>query len=262
MICNFHGTYTIEDKKIFQLAQEKDLVRICDYLKTDIGKLNQAKIEVFDSREGKQNADPHHSISRASARFGDMTIYRYWIPSDDVHFPHETTHLVAHTWAKPYSWEVELDTWDNKKLRKNLEMVSTSFMQEGLAIAVDDIVFGRKLLEEGELKFIDDWCREQRGQMPKSLVGVINLDGFGSLPNRIVVPFSASFSKYLLQTFGVDKYREMYVALREINTPEENVEAIERIYQQQENELFGGWWATQGSNLEPDVYKTSALPLS
>jgi len=26
--------------------------------------------------------------------------------------------------------------------------------------------------------------------------------------------------------------------------------------------LFGGWWATQGSNLEPDVYKTSALPLS
>ncbi len=244
MICNFHGIYTFEDKNRFQLAQEEDLVRICD------------------SREGKQNADPNHSISRASARFGEMTIYRYWIPSDDVHFPHETTHLVAHTWTKPYSWEVELDTWDNEKLTKNLEMISTSFMQEGLAIAVDDIVFGRKLLEEGELKFIDDWCRGQKEQMPKSLVGVINLDGFGSLPNRIVVPFSASFSKYLLQTFGVDKYREMYVALREINTPEENVKSIERICQQQESDLFGGWWATQGSNLEPAGYKSAALPLS
>ncbi len=246
MVCNFYGIYIPEDKKRFQVAQENDLVKICDYLKTDVSKLKQAKIEVFDSREGKQSADPHHSISRASARFGETTIYRYWVPGDDIHFPHETTHLVAHTWTKPYSWEVELDTWDNKKIKKTLELVSTSFMQEGLAIAVDDIVFGRKLLEEGELKFIDDWCREQKEQMPKSLLGVINLAGFGSFPNKVVVPFSASFSKYLLQTFGVDKYKEMYVALREINTPEENVKSIERIYQQQENELFGGWSRSLG----------------
>lgn len=228
------------------MVQEEDLVKICDYLKTDIGKLNQAKIEVFDSREGKQNADPHHSISRASARSSQMTIYRFWLPSDDPHFPHETTHLVAHTWTKPYSWEVELDTWDNKKLTKKVVLVSTSFMQEGLAIAVDDVVFGRKLLEEGELKFIDDWCREQKGLMPKSLLGVINFAGFNSLPNKVVVPFDASFSKYLLQTFGVDKYKEMYVALREINTPGENVKSIERIYKQPESELFGGWSISLG----------------
>ncbi len=241
MICNFHGIYTFEDKKRFQLAQEEDLIRICDYLKTDTSKLNQAKIEVFDSREGKQNADPHHSISRASARFGDMTVYRYWIPEDDVHFPHETTHLVAHTWAKPYSWEVQLDTWDNKKLTKNLELVSTSFMQEGLAIAVDDIVFGRKLLEEGEIKSIDDWCREQKEQMPKNLAGVINLDGFGSLPNKVVVPFCASFSKYLLQTFGVEKFKEMYTALRETYPPVKNVKSVEKVCQQKDSELLNGW---------------------
>lgn len=241
MICNFHGQYISEDKRSFELAQEEDLIRICDYLKTDADKLSRAKIEVFDSREGKQDADPNHSISRASARSGLMTIYRVWLPGDDVHFPHETTHLVAHTWAEPYTWEVELDTWDNKKLKKTVESVSTSFMQEGLAIAVDDIVFGRELLEEGELKFIDDWCREQKEQMPKSLVGIINLDGFGSLPNKVVVPFSASFSKYLLQMFGMDKYKEMYIALRETNTPEENIKSIERVYQQKENELLKGW---------------------
>lgn len=246
MICNFHGVYTPEDKRRFQLAQEEDLVRISDYLKTDIRKLELAKIEVFDSREGKQNADPHHSISRASARSSQMTIYRFWPPNDDPHFPHETTHLVAYTWTVPYSWKVELDTWDNKKLTKNVELVSTSFMQEGLAIAVDDIVFGRKLLEEGELKFIDDWCRGQKEQMPKSLFGVINFAGFNSLSNKVVVPFDASFSKYLLQIFGVDKYKEMYVALKEINTPEENVKSIEKIYQRQERELFDGWSRSLG----------------
>lgn len=246
MICNFHGIYAPEDKKKFQLVQEEDLLKICDYLKTDIRKLEFAKIEVFDSREGKQNADPNHSISRASARFGNMTIYRYWIPDDDVHFPHETTHLVAHTWARPYEMEIELDTWDNKKIKKTLELVSTSFMQEGLAIAVDDIVFQRPLLEEGEHKLIDDWCRGQKEQMPTSLSGVINLAGFGSLSNKVVVPFSASFSKYLLQTFGIDRYKEMYIRLRETNTPEENVKSIEKVYQQQENELFGGWARSLG----------------
>lgn len=223
------------------MAQEADLIKICGYLQTNPGKLTRAKFEIFDSREGKQEADPNHSISRASARSSQMMIYRFWLPEEDPHFPHETTHLVAYTWGEPYSWEVELDTWDGKKLKKMVTSVSTSFMQEGLAIAVDDIVFGRELLEEGELKFIDDWCREQKEQMPKSLVGIINLDGFGSLPNKVVVPFSTSFSKYLLQMFGMDKYKEMYIALRETNTPEENIKSIERVYQQKENELLKGW---------------------
>ena len=61
------------------------------------------------------------------------------------------------------------------------------------------------------------------------------------MPNKVVVPFDASFSKYLLLTFGVDRYKEKYVALREINTPEENVKSIERIYQRQESELLAEW---------------------
>lgn len=218
--------------------------KICNYLQTDLNKLQQITFEIFDTREGKQDADPHHSVSRASARFGQMTIYRFWQNSDDPHFPHETTHLVAHTWSEPYLLKTKLDTWDNKKIKKTIEMVSTSFMQEGLAIAVDDIVFKRKLMEEGEPKYIDEWCREQLAQMPKSLTGVINLDGFGSLPNKVVVPFTSSFSKYLLVVFGVDKYKKMYIALKETFTPQENVEIIEKIYGQKEKELLSHWMAS------------------
>lgn len=240
MIYNFHGSYNPEDRRIFQKAQEDDLDRICKYFQTESGKLRMITFEVFDTREGKQIHDPHHSISRASARYKEMTIYRYWLYEEDPHFPHEITHLIAHTWAKPYLWEVELDTWDDRKINKTIEMVSTSFMQEGLAIAVDDIAFGRKLLEVGELNYIDDWCKNQLNLMPGSLSQVINIAGFGNFPNKIVVPFAASFSKFLLNS-GIDKYRQMYISLREIDSTEVNVTHIEKVYKKSEKELLNEW---------------------
>lgn len=241
MLFNFHGLYIDDDKNKFRLTQEEDLVKICSYLKTDKSKVVDIRFEVFDTREGKQTADPHHSISRASARFDEMTIYRVWTPNDDPHFPHEITHLVAHTWTKPYLLTEELDTAYGTRVKKTFEMVSTSFMQEGLAIAVDDIVFQRKLLEEGESKFIDDWCRGQLDKMPPTLKQIINLDGFDSIENKVVVPFAASVSKYLLQKFGVDQYKEMYVRLRETNSPLENTRVLEEIYQLPEKQILNHW---------------------
>lgn len=241
MIYKFHGSYTSEEKKLFESAQKEDLRKICEYLQTDLDKLKSIHFEIFDTREGKQDSDPHHSISRASARFGEMTIYRFWQPQEDPHFPHETTHLVAHAWAEPYILETELDTWDNKKIKKTIEMVSTSFMQEGLAIAVDDIVFKRKLLEEGQSKPIDQWCVEQLDQMPKNLTEVINLDGFGSYPNKVVVPFAASFSKFLLLAYGLEKYKNVYVILKETAAPKENVGKILTVYGQTANDLLDEW---------------------
>jgi len=241
MLFNFHGLYTDDDKNKFRLAQEEDLESICDYLKTDNSKVADIRFEVFDTREGKQAADPHHSISRASARFNEMALYRVWTPDDDPHFPHEITHLVAHTWTKPYVLTEELDTAYRTKVKKTFEMVSTSFMQEGLAIAVDDIVFQRKLLEEGESKFIDDWCLKQLAKMPSTLKQVINLDGFNSMENKIVVPFAASVSKYLLQNSGVGQYKEMYIRLMETASPLENIRILEEIYQLSERQIINQW---------------------
>jgi len=237
----FQGSYTDQNKQNFQFTQEDDLQKICRYLSTDINSASKITFKIFDSREGKQNADPHHSISRASARFKEMTIYRFWLPTDDPHYPHEITHLVAHIWSKPYKFTTELDTWDGKNITKSIKMVSTSFMQEGLAIAIDEIVFNHPLSEEGELNNIDDWCRQQIDQMPKNLTAVINLDGFNSFPNKIVVPFAASISKYLLLNFGLDKYKQMYVSLKETNKSIKNVQQIEAIYQISEKKLLNEW---------------------
>ena len=240
MFFNFNGSYSNKSKDLFKITQEKDLRKISSYLKTPMKDVKSIKFEVFDTREGKQNVDPHHSISRASARFNEMTVYRFWEPKDNPHYPHEMTHLIAHTWAKPYKWQVKLDTWDGKTILKIVEMVSTSFMQEGLAIAVDDIVFRRKLLEEGGHKLIDDWCREQVNNVP-AINDVVNFKGFSSFENKLVVPFSASLSKYLIQSFGLGKYKRMYVSLKETLSPGENTKTIESVYKLKEKELLDNW---------------------
>ncbi len=240
MIFHFDKNFDEKDRDLFKKAQEDDLKKICSYLQTDEKLLEKVRFEVFSTREGKQNADPNHSISRASARFEEMAIYRFWLPPEDPHFPHETTHLVAHTWTDPYLLKDELDTWDGKKITKTIEMVSTSFFQEGLAIAVDDIVFGRKLPEEGETKFIDDWCRDQIDKIPQ-LSQCINMEGFDSFENKLVVPFTASFSKYLLESFGVEIYKKMYISISETTSIKENINEIEKIYNMSENSLLQNW---------------------
>ncbi len=236
----FHGNYSEEEKNLFQDAQTEDLKRICEYLKVDFEEANKKiSFQIFDTREGKQELDPNHSISRASARYNEMTVYRVWIPSEDPHFPHEITHLVAHLWAKPYQLTDELDTAYGTKITKTFNMVSTSFMQEGLAVAVDDMVFGRKLTEESEDRFIDDWCREQISQMPESLK--IAIKEYDALPIKIIMPFTASFSKFLINSFGIEKYKEMYALLREDLSADENGKNIESVYNINMNELYNNW---------------------
>ena len=240
MKCVFRGIYQQVDQARFKMAQEEDLQEISKYLDSSQAITDKITYHVFDTREGKQNADPNHSISRASARTEEMAIYRFWTTSDDPHFPHEITHLIAHAWAEPYEWETDLDTWDNKVIRKTIKMVSTSFMQEGLAIAVDDIVFHRRLLENGELKFIDEWCQTQLDQIP-TLDKCVNMAGFNSLENKVVVPFSASLSKYLLRQFGLPRYKNMYIQIKETFTPQQNVAVIENVYQKDQLTLLTEW---------------------
>lgn len=237
----FQGTYTEEVKRRFMSIQERDVQKISRYLRTDPNSVTGIIYHVYDTREGKQQADPNHSISRASARYDDYAIYRYWKPEDDPSFPHELTHLVAHRWAEPYQFTTELDTADGTRITKTLPMVSTSFMQEGLAIAVDEILFIRMLNENGRENYVDMFCREVKEKLPTSLRDVINFAGFGSISNEIVVPFSASFSKYLLGEYGLEKYKKMYIGIKEIMPPEENVACIETIYGKNEHDLLGEW---------------------
>lgn len=125
IIPDFSGRYTEQEKNTFLSVQELDLKKLCFFLNTDVLLVSGINYHVFDTAEGKQSADPQHSISRASARFKEYAIYRFWKPPEDLHFPHEMTHLVAHRWAEPYELTTDLDTADGGKIVKTIDMVST-----------------------------------------------------------------------------------------------------------------------------------------
>jgi len=208
------------------------LAEVCKYLEFPVDKLPKISYKTYEDIDKKRAADPNHSGSRASARCDEMTIYRVWKPGDGENpsFPHEIVHLVAHLWSVPYRWNATLTAPDGSEFQKEIGMVSTSFMQEGLAIAVDDIVFGRELKEEGNLKLIDDWCREQIDLIRHiDLASVINFDGFCSVDNKLVVPFAASFSKFLLNKYGLGKYKTMYIGVKEVNSSRQNVDFFESV---------------------------------
>lgn len=242
---DFYFDYDIgsSDQYYFETIQKNDLGDICKYLNVPTSTFPKIKYKIFETIDKKRIEDPNHSGSRASARSDEKTIYRVWTPTDGENpsFPHEITHLVARTWSDPYKWTATLTAPDNSEYQKEIGMVSTSFMQEGLAIAVDDIAFGRKLKEEGEFKLIDDWCREQTDLIKNiDLALVINFDGFCSMENKLVVPFSASLSKFLLNKFGLDKYKQMYIGVKEIMSPEQNIEMFESVYGSY-RDLVAGW---------------------
>ncbi len=241
---DFHGEYSFEQQERFINIQEQDMQRLTKYLRTDPMHVAGITYHVYDTREAKHHADPQHSISRASARFDEYAIYRCWIPGEDPSFPHELTHLIAHRWGVPYQFTTTVDMANGASMTKTIGMLSTSFMQEGLALAVDEIFFQKRLHEAGKDRYVDDFCREYKEQMPTSLAQVINFEGFCSLPNEVVVPFTASFSKYLIGHYGIENYKVLYCQIQEVLSPQENIRLIENIYAVSEQELLNGWRET------------------
>lgn len=239
----FHGEYTEEERMSFSEAQQEDAVRIIGVLYPGSEIKLKIAFEVFDDSQEKQEADPLHSRGRAAARYREMTVYRVWNPKEDPHFPHEITHLVAHTLAEPYEWEVELPGKDGEETTYKIDMLSTSFMQEGLAIALDEIQFKRLWKISDKEQSVDAWMKEHQDEMEgiTSLSNCINFEGFNSYEDSFIVPFSASLSKFLIERYGIELYKQMYSEIKETNLPADNVSIIETVYGRTEKELLLDW---------------------
>jgi hypothetical protein len=184
---------------------------------------------VCSSREEKQRLDPHHAGSRACARVQENAVYRYWVPTDDPHFPHELVHLYAHNLGVPYNFSVDLTNFDGSETRRDVPMVSTSLMQEGLAVALDDMLFERTIHENGRweklvtyVKEISDWSFLSHE--------MLNFDGFVNIPNQVIIPFTGYFSRFLIEKFGFEKYKQVYASQSELKTPDENAKEFYNAY--------------------------------
>jgi hypothetical protein len=118
--------------------------------------------------------------------------------------------------------------------------MSTSFFQEGLALAIDELCFHRPWIEK---KFADDICKEYRADIEviHSLEKCINFDGMNTFQDAVIVPFAGSFVKFLIQEFGMDAFRKIYIRTQEIMQTWKNIAEIERVCGISEKELLARW---------------------
>jgi hypothetical protein len=220
---HYFGDYTEEEKTSFKLKQEYDLNVICGYLESDFPK-KKISMYVYKTAKAKKEADPNHSVSRASFRSQEFRIYRVWGEEmPDPSFPHETVHAITHTWTTPYQWSLTVDTYDGKEQQISIPMESTSFMQEGLAITVEELAFGRKLREKDELMFPDEYIKkylQQNVDLPL-IKDLVLFDGFCDHDAVIVVPMAASFTKFLIENFKLALFKKFYLVITENMTTEE-----------------------------------------
>jgi hypothetical protein len=223
--------YTDDEKMAFQMQQENDLMVICGFLKQPLPS-KQINMYVSPTKEKKQLADPQHSISRASFRSTNFTIYRVWDKSKEMaSYPHETVHAITHLWANPYSFPVQLDAADGEVISVVIPMVSTSFMQEGLAIAVDELAFGRKLREGERMLWADEYMVNliKKGSTLPYLGELMLFEGFCAHPNDIAVPMAVSWTKHLLATHGLEVYKKLYIELGELQSKEQIEHKVKEI---------------------------------
>lgn len=117
------------------------------------------------------------------------------------------------------------------------------FLQEGIAIAVDELAFGKKLRENDQELWPDEYVKyslKSRTSLPR-LTEVMLFDGFNKYPNELVVPMAASWFKYLWQTYGSEKCRSLFVSMTELMDAEEIDGITMRIFDKTVSSLQNDW---------------------
>jgi len=237
----FFGPY--DQKMIFEFVktQEHDLKKILTFL----GVTNFAarlSYKIYPTLEEKRKADPFHSGSYACAR--RETIYRVLGESmPGPSFPHEIVHLVMHAISPVYKWEVDLDTFDGKKQKETVTMDSISYLQEGLALLIDEMVFSNKLREAGEYRYLNEWVHHNKGKHNIRVREQIDFYEFCAKNPIYGTPMCGSFCMYLVKQYGLPAFLGVYKEATELLSKEDNIALIERAYGATLEELEGAWLA-------------------
>lgn len=243
----FYGEFSKKQINEFVKTQQKDFNKILKFLKIKNNN-NKLKYKVFSTLQKKRDDDPFHSASPASTRVGEKTIYRVLDLEMESYpemklfsFPHEIVHLVMHEISPSYNWKVTLGTYDGKEQKEEIEFDSIVFLQEGTALLINEIVFGNKLREAGEYRYLNEWIKYNRGKHNIKLSEIIGYyEYFEHIP-LYRTPTCGSFCMYLYNKYGLEKYLELYRSCSELDSKNKNIRKFKVLYNKSLNELENEW---------------------
>jgi hypothetical protein len=132
--------------------------------------------------------------------------------NDDCKFigEHEDTHLLSLPWG-----------------------LSIYLFCEGLSQFMEGNLFGRD---------IDEISKELMSRKELySIRSLVDNKNWDDVRPRIIYPQAGSFSRFLINNYGLDKYKKVYQKLSRLNAFEENLKIIESSYEKSIEELERRW---------------------
>jgi hypothetical protein len=216
------------EKEIEQIAEEKNkgFEEVCDFLNTKSDQ--QIKMIFFEDGNTKQMATGHQGAGWA---FGN-TIVEIYNEQQKLDPYHETVHVLMRDFGNPPALFTE---------------GFAVYMSERLgAHALKSLRGGESSIYERvrELKAKNEWI---------PLEELITYTEIGSKKSRSSVsyPQAASFVKFLIDTYGKDKFLAAYKKLKNSGkkkTQQKNVKKLANIYGKSLNELKKQWHDTFRDN--------------
>ncbi len=211
-------------KEIEQIAEEKDkgFEEVCNFLntKSDL----RIKMIFFEDGKSKQMATGHQGAGWA---FGN-TIVEIYNEQQKLDAYHETVHVLMRSYGNP-----------------------PALFNEGFAVYMSERLgtHALKSLSGGESSIYERVRKLKRKKEWIPLEELITYTEIGSRKTRPPVSYAqaASFVKFLIDTYGEDKFLAVYKHLQNSGSKqvqEKNIEKLANIYGKSMNELKKQWHDT------------------
>jgi len=138
----------------------------------------------------------------------------------------------------------EIHSLYNNKIKCIGEHEDTHLLSISLGVAV--FLFSEGLAEfmseKWHQKDIDFWTRKYlKENKLYSLKFLINNKNWSKIDEMIVYPQAGSFMKYLIKTYGLEKFKQVYRNLSRKKTNRQNIKIIEDIYSKSIKRLEENW---------------------
>lgn len=198
---------SLAEKDIVKIAleQEKSFYKICNILKVAFPE--KIKYYLLDSREEVGKLYGNSGPINGFAVWGENKVYAVYNEKIKCIGPHEDAHLISFVINNP----------------------ETDFIVEGLAMYFDE-----KWWDVDN----DCWASYYKtNDNNLSIVSLLNNEKFYEYDCEVTYPLSGSFTKYLIDEYGIDKYLDLYKIKGELR-----VSDFEKIFNSSFEKIEVSYW--------------------
>ena len=198
---------SVAEKEIEDIIREQEKWYSLIIKKLKIKNNRKIHYYLYPSRTLKEKLT--EDVGNAYANWDDFSVHTIYSKNLKVIGPHEDTHLLTLSWG-----------------------TSIELFQEGLAEYLHPLWHS---------KSHNYWVKKYKEENKFEFEKLFDNNYFYSLNPNISYPIAGSFTKFLIDKYGLEKFKESYSSLSKEKNNKENIEIFENIYQKPIREIESDW---------------------